>query len=450
MKSNTKQKSLAHISLFSGSGIGDLGFRAAGFELRVGCEIDKDRCLLMQSNFPKAECLSLDIKSYTQDIANKIRDKKVDPFIISITAPCQGMSKNGMGTLLKGIKAGKRPAFDERNSLVIPALTIVSLFKPKWVVFENVLEMRNTIILDDNDNPVLITDKIRRDLGSEYFGNFYEVEFADYGIPQRRKRLIGVFSSDTVVKEYFELGLPLIPAPTHLQKGINGNKWVSVSEAIKHFPKLDSSTKEQAEDRNIPLHRVPLLKGPKYSWVANTPRGSSAFDNQCADPKCGFQENPEHKSIKGKDGVNQSCKTTPLFCVKCGAELPRPFTVEKDGTKRIMSGFTSAYKRMDPDQPAPTLTKNLSYACSDQKVHPTQNRVLSLAEALVIQSIDRYKYKWEYLKNNSQVFASDSLIRDVIGESVPPLFFEKLGDYILELSNDPKSVVASRGFLQIK
>ena len=101
-----------------------------------------------------------------------------------------------------------------------------------------------------------------------------------------------------------------------------------------------------------------------------------------------------------------------------------------------MSGYTSAYKRMDADLPAPALTRNLSYPCSDQKLHPTQNRVLSLAEAMTLHTIDRYPYRWGPIRvrrgkrERTETVAADSLIRLVIGESVPPLYFDRLGEHI--------------------
>ena len=135
-------------------------------------------------------------------------------------------------------------------------------------------------------------------------------------------------------------------------------------------------------------------------------------------------------------GSTDAHRHTPLYCERCSALLPRPYAEDGKGGLRIMSGYTSAYKRMDANLPAPALTRNLSYPCSDQKMHPHQNRVLSLAEAMTLQTIDRYGYRWGPLKtrrgkgNRVQTEASDSLIRLVMGESVPPLFFELLGKYL--------------------
>jgi DNA (cytosine-5)-methyltransferase 1 len=108
-----------------------------------------------------------------------------------------------------------------------------------------------------------------------------------------------------------------------------------------------------------------------------------------------------------------------------------------------MSGFTSAYKRMSPSAPSPALTRNFSYPCSDNKIHPYQNRVLSLAEAMTLQTISRYDFKWgPILLNGKRVEqVPDSLIRLVIGESVPPAFTEQLGSHLIAMSN-PLSFVS--------
>src|SRR3954454_3113907 len=94
----------------------------------------------------------------------------------------------------------------------------------------------------------------------------------------------------------------------------------------------------------------------------------------------------------------------------------------------MMMGYTSGYKRMAPALPAPALTRNLTYPCSDQKLHPYQNRVLSLAEAMRLQTIDRYPYRWGPV--GKRAVASDGLFRLLIGEGAPPLFFELLGRHL--------------------
>ena len=434
------------LSLFSGAGIGDIGFRAAGFEFVGLCELEGDRLGIARHNFPEGHFFVGDIWNLREEIIQRTREvcekRGQELHLISCTAPCQGMSKNGQGTLLKNIREGKRPKLDPRNRLIIPALEIISKLRPKVVVFENVLEMRRTIVEDDDGEMVSILDLISKRLGPDYSGRAYDVEFANYGIPQRRQRLITVYSRVKAHRDLLAGGGELIPMPTHARNPQGAlSRWVSVAEALKDYPPLDAKDKKSSFDARIPYHRVPILDEMKYFWVSNTPPGRTAFDNQCV--KCGFDDNPIHSNLRDKEGVNRSSKDTPLYCLKCGEMLPRPSTVNADGTRRLMSGYTSAYKRMQANLPAPALTRNFSYACSDQKIHPFENRVLSIAEALKIHTLSDYEYEWISNNGGRSKQATDGLIRLVVGESIPPKFLEILGKYLVETESGKESVHVS-------
>ena len=80
--------------------------------------------------------------------------------------------------------------------------------------------------------------------------------------------------------------------------------------------------------------------------------------------------------------------------------------------------------------PASTLTQNLSYACSDNKLHPSQNRVLSLHEAMILHTINCYDFKWKRADNKKM---SDKLVRELIGESIPPKGLEIILTYIAKI-----------------
>lgn len=448
------------MSLFSGAGIGDLGFRAAGLDLLAMCELEEDRSALAALNFPQARHFPKGVEEAAEELCEfvegKLSEVGEDLFLLSCTAPCQGMSKNGQGTLLSNIRKGIRPKLDPRNRLILPGLDIITRLQPRFVVFENVLEMRNTVI-EDKDKQVRNILEIVQDtldpLG--YVGEAYDVEIADYGIPQRRQRLITVYTRDEIAAQRYKQGVSLLPEQTHAKQPTGKlRRWQSVDEALAGFPPLDSVSEYKATCTTIPFHYVPVLDPKKYEWIRHTPLCRSAFDNQCVSPACGFKGNATHGASHGTDGINRAHKTTPLFCERCGEILPRPYTEEEDGTRRIMSGYTSAYKRMDGSLPSPALTRNLSYPCSDQKVHPTQNRVLSLAEAMRLQTIDRYKFKWGPLavKRGRGIpkvaTAPDSLIRLVIGESVPSEFFEILAKHLIRMST--QSVEFSRSIVSVQ
>ena len=433
---------LKAVSLFTGAGIGDIGFREAGYSFCLMTEKEPQRLSLAEINFSKAEMCVGDINELVEEVVYKVLSiltrENTELDMLSCTAPCQGMSKSGQGTLLRNIRHGKRPKFDPRNRLILPALSIIHRLSPRFVVFENVCEMRNTMIEDENGKIRSILDIIDTRLADDYVGKAYDIQFADYGIPQRRKRLITVYTRDEVAIEHYQKGVELVPNKTHSKNGTNGlNAWTSVTEAIRGFPPLDAKSKETASNPDIPFHRVPVLDKVKYEWVKYALPGASAFDNQCINPKCKYKYNRLHGTLKNHKGINQSNKNTPLYCERCGSLLPRPHTVHKDGSLKIMSGYTSAYKRMDPILPCPALTRNLSYPCSDHKIHPFENRVLSLAEAFVIQTISSYNYMWGPIKDQKGRFkpvASDTLIRLTLGESIPPKFTELLGRHLIKMT----------------
>ena len=421
------------ISLFSSSGIGDLGLRANGIVTVTACEILENRMKLFHNNYPQAKCFQGDIWKLKDEIISDYHARFKDPpFMVLATPPCQGMSSNGMGKMLSDYRKGLRPKMDERNRLIIPTLEIIKSLQPEWVILENVVNMTNTIIYDENNELVNIIDYIKEKLGDLYFGRPSVIDAADYGVPQHRKRLITVLSKNEAVKEIYESRGTLLPNYTHsMTDTFFTHHWVTLREAIGDLPALRAEKgKNQSEGYNG-LHKVPLLDEKKLFWVDNTKEGDTAFNNQCISPQCGYQGNKTHGASHNEDGINKIHMDTPLYCEKCGSLLPRPYVEDsKTGEKRLMKGFVSAYKRMRWDEPASTLTQNFQYACSDNKLHPEQSRVLSLYEGLILHSIADYDYSF-YIDGK---ICSDSLIRDTIGESVPPHVIDLICSHILNIA----------------
>lgn len=422
------------ISLFSSSGIGDLGLHKNGIETVVACELLKERAELFQVNNPNSKVFNGDIWELEDDIVDYYQTNfKGNPFIILATPPCQGMSSNGMGKMLNDFRKGLRPKYDERNRLIIPAVRIIKKLRPKWIIFENVSNMVNTLIYDEKDNLVNIIDYIHEELGDEYIGEPQIINMADYGVPQNRVRLLTVFSRTKKGKRYFAYNKTFIPEQTHSKEGnLLTSKWLTLRDTIGDLPSLRAEKGKNESKENL-LHKVPILDEKKLFWLDNTPEGKSAFNNQCINQECLYQENSLHGSRHNVEGINKSKTDTPLYCQKCGSLLPRPYVEDKySGEKRLMKGFVSAYKRMYWDEPASTITQNFQYVSSDNKVHPTQTRVLSLWEALRLQTISDYEYTFKV--NNKLV--KDGLIRDSIGESVPPHIIDLIVKNILQIENE--------------
>ena len=422
------------ISLFSCGGIGDLALHASGFDVLLANELLQDRASVFKANYPNVSMIVGDIYDQKENILNELntahRNKTVD--LVFATPPCQGMSKNGRGKLLNLLRKGERLPIDERNLLIIPAVEIFLSSNAHTLVLENVPEMENTYIPhpDDKNRIIAILDYVSERLGNEFVRFYKVIDFADYGVPQSRQRLISIFSRNKNLINSLKTYNTLLPEPTHSKNPtMFTKKWVTVHDVISHLPKLDAKNKETARCTEIPYHHVPILDEDKYLWVENTPLGKSAFDNQCINPQCLYQKNPTHKAIK-RNGINRSSTETPLYCLKCNHLLPRPWVKDNNGKYRLMKGYTSAYKRMSWNMPASTLNQNLSYACSDNKLHPSQNRVLSLHEAMILHTINCYDFKWKRADNKKM---SDKLVRELIGESIPPKGLEIILTYIAKI-----------------
>jgi DNA (cytosine-5)-methyltransferase 1 len=442
------KKSYSAVSLFTCAGLGDIGLQASGARFITMNELESDRARIAQANFPKTKVIIASVedvkKVFSEHTKSVLKKSREELFLASCTAPCQGMSSAGMGKLLDEVKRGNRPKLDPRNGLIIPALEIIKELHPRWIIFENVTAMRRTLI-EHKGKLMTILEVIRSILGKEYQGEAYDVEFADYGVPQTRKRLITVYTRDPKGIELLQMGGQLIPAATHSKTGGSGfKKWISVKEALHHFPSLDAKSASQAVSK-LHHHNVAVLDKKKYFWVSNTPPGACAFDNQCVNPSCGFAGNTAHTTSRGHDGVNRSSKQTPIYCEQCGEQLPRPYAEDPDGTIRIMRGFTSAYRRMKANTPAPTISRNFTFVCGDQKIHYSQNRPLSVAEALHLQTVDKYPFQWTLasIDSKEEKIASPSLIRLCIAESIPPFFMELLGKHLrlISGSKDARSLV---------
>jgi DNA (cytosine-5)-methyltransferase 1 len=416
------------LSLFSSAGIGELGVKACGINILLSNELLKERCSLYHENYPDTENICGDIWKLQDKIVEEWVKKNVgQPYLVYATPPCQGMSFNSVGRLQFEIRAGKRPKEDPRNRLIIPTINIIKKIKPKWILLENVPDMQLTIIRTENNEYKNIIEYIKEELGLDYVGKAEVVNCADYGIPQTRTRLITIFTNSEMGKQYYSKHQSFLPTKTHSKDGGNGlKKWVSLKDAIGNLPQLSAENGKNSCSA-IPWHIVPIMKKEKFWWVKNTPYNETAYNNQCTE--CGYQNTPRHGMCM-KDGIHQSKKDTPIYCAKCGALLPRPSMIDrKTGIRRRIKGFDSAYRRMVWEMPSPTLTQNFQYEASDKKLHPDQNRTLSVYEALKLQTIAEYKYKLSV--NNKPI--TRNLCCQIIGESVPPRLIELICSNILAI-----------------
>ena len=212
------------VSLFSGAGGLDLGFKMAGHQIVWANDLYGDA-----------------VETYKNNIGNHIVCKDIssvdardipDCDIMIGGFPCQGFSVANM----------KRHTSDQRNELYKQYIRILAAKKPKFFLAENV---KGILSLGKG----AIFDMILSDFASLGYKVKYRVlNSADYGVPQTRMRVIIIGVRDDVEWEY------QYPDPTHNAEGIFGLKrWVGVGSALSALPSPD-------EPNDLPNHHYSKYK----------------------------------------------------------------------------------------------------------------------------------------------------------------------------------------------
>ena len=412
---------LTALSLFSGAGLSDLGYEMAGFRFTVQVEIDQRRAAIGAENFPASQWLTCDVRGNGDAIAAVYRQstsRRLD--LLVATPPCQGMSSSNPS---RGKRQTPRArALEEKNKLLLEVIPIARLLKPRLIVIENVRQVL-TLEVKHNERRGSAVEVLDACL-PEYVVFPKIVNVADYGVPQVRKRaLILAIHKDERCREWLasQNRLPL-PSATHAEQTLDCLRpWVSIQEWLEgmDYEVLDASSKETARGSHA-LHFVPSYEPDRYRQISEIPAYSvlSAYDNHKC-PTCGQQD----------------VDVGLILCPACGGLMcNRPYVV-RDGTPSLIRGFKSSYRRMNPERPSYTITTNSSHIGSDFKIHPWENRVLSILECADLQTVPRY-YDWSRAITENTTY----LIRNLIGEAFPTYFTYLHGQVLAELLSSSTSM----------
>ena len=217
-----------------------------------------------------------------------------------------------------------------------------------------------------------ITDILNLEFGNEYSIDPKVLDSADYGVPQTRLRAI--IRMNRINKAW---GSPK-----------KADKKITVKEAIGHLPSLESGEKSK-----IKWHYARTHTPDNILWMKHTPTGKTAFSNEVHYPK------------------------------------------KKDGTR--IKGYESSYRRIRWDSPAPTITIRNDCIASQRNVHPgkllpdgtySDARVLTPLEIMLLNSLPP---DWNIPDDTPEI-----LIRQCIGESIPPLMIKKIVEGIGVIGNE--------------
>lgn len=212
------------ISLFSGAGGLDVGLEASGWTGLYASDIDRCAVETLMANqgealagrfLADAKIEHADVRVLTgEGILTSIGAKRGDIPLLVGGPPCQSWSS-----------AGRQGGFDDpRGRLFSDFVRLAGELGVRWLMFENVRGLLTARGRDGRPGSAL--EQIRLELLEAGFQTAVSlVNAADYGVAQRRVRLI-VFG----YRDEFPLQIPL---PTHCKDPSDGLlPWVSMIEQI--------------------------------------------------------------------------------------------------------------------------------------------------------------------------------------------------------------------------
>lgn len=198
------------VSLFSGAGGLDLGFKMAGHEIVWANDIYEDAVETYRRNIGD--------HIVCKDIATVEINDIPDCDIVIGGFPCQGFS----------VANTKRNTADERNGLYRQLARVIKAKRPKFFLAENVKGILS-----------LAKGEVMKMIVNDFSGLGYRVEYrllnsADYGVPQCRQRVIIVGVREDIDFNYD------YPDPTHSERGsLLTESWVTVADAMADIPSPD-------------------------------------------------------------------------------------------------------------------------------------------------------------------------------------------------------------------
>ena len=297
---------------FSGCGGSCKGFHDARMEIVFALDDDPDARETFESNFSGVEFCPEDITDVpTNALESVVKKCEGHPKLFSASAPCQPFTK----------QRTIRPANDDRTNLLGHFQRFVEYYLPEYVFIENVPGLQNVQL---TESPFADFLKMLDRLG--YKKAVKVIRSLDYGVPQRRRRLV------VVASRFGEIG---IPKATYGPKTRNP-EYNKVIDWISGLPEIKAGETDSIDSN----HRAASLSALNLERI-QIPR----------------QDWPDRLKLK----------------------------CHSNGYK----GHTDVYTRMKWDRPASGLTTRCISLSNGRFGHPEQDRAISVREAACLQTFPR-------------------------------------------------------------
>ncbi|MBE7703872.1 MAG: DNA cytosine methyltransferase [Cyanobacteria bacterium SIG28] len=314
-----KKNKIKVFDFFSGCGGTSEGLREAGMDIVLALDNNQEALKTFEQNI-KPECgtISDDIRkvetSTVKDYVDKYRYLG-NKILFCGCAPCQPFSTQNKNRF---------DSEDNRLNLLSEFLRFVKDCQPDFILCENVPGLQKI----DKDGPLPAFIENLKEMGYSV-PDPQIVHAENYGVPQRRKRLVLIAS---------KLGMLDYPAKTH---GPGLKEYVTVRDAIGkgQYPSIKAG--ETCSNPKFLNHRAASLSELNLKRI------------QCIKEGQGRKDWPEELRLK----CHQNHK-----------------------------GHCDVYGRLEWDKPSVTLTTKCTNISNGRYGHPEQDRGLSVREAAKLQT----------------------------------------------------------------
>lgn len=345
---------LKAVDLFAGAGGGSIGLDRAGIEVVAAIDIDEYAIETYRNNPVDVDPWEADLTEVDfHDIGDRYGFDPDDIDLVMGCPPCQNFSS------LRDTRPW--PKDYPKDELLKVFYQHVREARPEFVLFENV---PGIITTDDGQYLEWLINRLN-ELG--YGQDLKLVDAADYGVPQHRKRTIGLFALGRTDGEV------TIPEPTHapVEEAEDKNRHKTVRDSFSGLPRLSAGETWNQD----PAHRARRHQESTLEIIRAVPNDGGS-----------------RTQIEDEDLI--------LDCHK---------SLENS------SSAGNVYGRMSWDMPAPTLTTRCTSPSCGRFVHPDQDRGITPREAARLMSFPDF----ELPESNNQA-------EKVIGNAVPPSLIASL------------------------
>jgi DNA (cytosine-5)-methyltransferase 1 len=396
--------SKTYIDLFSGCGGLSLGLHNAGWKGAFAIEKSEDAFKTLEHNLIKKkkhfdwpnwlEQKHHDINEILENNSNELIQLRGKIDLVAGGPPCQGFSM-----------AGRRVENDSRNDLINSYIEFIDYVKPKLIFFENVRGFTQGF---KNNNKkgraysLYVIDELKK---KGYTVQGHLINFADYGVPQKRTRFILV----GIQNEFVENN-STINKETFFEEIKNNKDTFLISKNLTVNPSLENAISDLLQSKGQVESETPNFKAGVYGKI------ESKYQKHLRKYKKQESKVDSHRFAKHTEVVKNR------FQIALDEKLTSSAYRERFKLKK------SSTKILEANKPTPTIT-----TLPDDYIHYCEPRIMTVREYARIQSFpDTYQFKGKYTtggKRRTQEVPRYSQI----GNAIPPLFGEQAGLILKQL-----------------